>query len=175
MEADPSRFREPDEVPWLDPVLVVCPRCAARASVTATGFRSARLLCPVCTLTRDWSDDRLHVLVEGRPVVLQRDHYGWLNPSTGEYQKDYEKAEGQDSRFGTPLWLQRQCCGGHLLWANNEAHLDYLTSYVRATLRERPAGPSKLSWYLPAWMKHAKHREEVLRTLGRLRHSLNDG
>ena len=35
-------------------------------------------------------------------------------------------------------------------------------SYIGADLRERSLG---LSWKLPAWMKHAKHRDEVLRSL----------
>lgn len=60
------------------------------------------------------------------------------------------------------------------MWANNEEHLDYLESYVGAPLRERPDGPSGLSWYLPAWMKAAKHRNEVLRSLARLRASLDE-
>ncbi len=105
----------------------------------------ARLLCPTCTLTRKWSSKRHRAVL------------------------------GEDARFGVPLWLRAECCGGHLLWANNEAHLDYLESYVGATLRERPEGPSGLSWYLPAWMKHAKHRHEVLRALARLGASLHTG
>jgi hypothetical protein len=40
-------------------------------------------------------------------------------------------------------------------------------------LRERPDGPSGLSWYLPTWLKQAKHRDEVLRALGRLRAPLD--
>jgi hypothetical protein len=31
-----------------------------------------------------------------------------------------------------------------------------------------------LAWYLPAWMKEAKHREEVLAKLARLRASLDE-
>ena len=107
--------------------------------------------------------------------MLHRDRGYWRDPANGRYLKDdeYEFVEAQDSRFGVPLWLRAECCGGQLLWANNEAHLDYLESYVGATLRERPDGPSGLSWYLPAWMKQAKHRDEVLRALGRLRASLD--
>ena len=172
----PTRFREPYDLPWRDPVFVVCPRCGSRATARETGRCAARLLCPSCTLAREWSGDRLHVLVAGRPVVLRRDHGYWQHPDTGQYLKDdeYELAEGQDGRFGVPLWLRTECCGGHLLWANNDAHLGYLEAYVGATLRERPDGPSGLSWYLPAWMKQAKHRDEVLHALGRLRTSLDE-
>lgn len=144
MEADPSRFREPDELRWLDPVFVVCPRCSKRATARGTKWE-ARLVCPACALTRTHSS------------------------------KQWREVQGEDTRFGLPLWLRADCCGGHLLWANNEAHLDYLESYLGAMLRERPEGPSGLSWYLPAWMKHAKHREEVLRTIARMRASLGEG
>jgi hypothetical protein len=172
----PTRFREPEELAWRDPVVVVCPRCDGRATAKETGRSTARLLCPSCTLAREWPGDRLHVVVGGRPAVLRRDHGYWQSPDTGRYLKDdeYELAEGQDSRFGVPLWLRTECCGGHLLWANNEAHLGYLESYVGAILRECLDGPSGLSWYLPAWMKEAKHRDEVLRSLTRLRASLDD-
>ncbi len=34
------------------------------------------------------------------------------------------------------LWLQVSCCG-HILWALNEEHLDYLENHVRVMLRER--------------------------------------
>ncbi len=112
------------------------------------------------------------MLVEGKPVVLVMDHGAWMDPRTGRYVRHFEEPEAQDSRFGVPLWLRTECCGGHLLWATNDAHLDYLASYVGATLRERPAPPSRLAWRLPAWMKQAKHREEVLHAIERLRATL---
>jgi hypothetical protein len=80
----------------------------------------------------------------------------------------------EDPRFGVPLWLRTDCCGGHLLWATNEEHLRYLEAYVGASLRERPADARPLSRYLPSWIKHAKNRDEVLRSLARLRESLVD-
>ncbi len=43
------------------------------------------------------------------------------------------------------------------------------------TLRERPEGPANLAWSLPTWMKTAKHRDEVLAALARMRASLVDG
>lgn len=77
--------------------------------------------------------------------------------------------DGLDSRLGLPLWLTISCCGGQMLWAHNEQHLNYLEQYIGAELRERPPPPSRLAWALPAWMKEAKHRQEVLRSLQRLR------
>lgn len=130
------------------------------------------MVCPQCTLTR--AQTGLHVRVGGRPVVLRLEHGAWLDPKTKKYPQDFKEPEGEDPRFGVRLWLQSQCCGGHLLWANNLAHLDYLQAYVGATLRERPKGHARLSWYLPAWMKQAKHREAVLQTLVHLRATLPD-
>lgn len=75
------------------------------------------------------------------------------------------------------LWLRAECCGGRVLWAANEEHLRYLEDYVGAELRERSAELWKsagLSWRLPTWMKEAKHRDEVVHHLGRLRASLSD-
>ena len=61
------------------------------------------------------------------------------------------------------------------LWAFNRRHLELLESYVEAKLRERHededqgwANTSLVS-RLPAWMKSAKNREEVLKGLARLR------
>jgi hypothetical protein len=78
-----------------------------------------------------------------------------------------------DPYFRQPLWLRADCCGGQTLWAFNERHLDILESYVSARLRERGeyVGMTMLA-RLPAWLKSAKHRTEILRTIGRLRASL---
>jgi hypothetical protein len=140
------RFREPDDgLAWLDPVLVACPRCGRRATVRGgreevSGRWTARLACVHCVLARTWSGDQ--------PADLPRD--------------------GRESRFDVPLWLRTECCGGHLLWATNEVHLEYLRSYVGARLRDRPPPPSGLAWRLPGWMKEAGHRDDVLRGLARL-------
>jgi hypothetical protein len=82
-----------------------------------------------------------------------------------------------DSFFGLPLWLQVPCCG-ETLWAYNAAHLDFLAEHVGATLRERTRHPEhgwhnrSLASRLPTWMKAARHRDEVLKGLERLRAKL---
>ena len=80
------------------------------------------------------------------------------------------------------LWLRTTCCGGELLGAATEEHLAYLEDYLAASLRERPEAVISpmgrrwvgkgLSWQLPDWMKAAKHRDEVLAALARLRATL---
>jgi len=71
------------------------------------------------------------------------------------------------------LWLQTETRHGEI-WAYNLEHLDLLRRFVAASLRERAP------WYdtgqkmtyvarLPAWIKSAKNRDEVLRAIDRLR------
>ncbi|GGJ40580.1 hypothetical protein GCM10010121_059540 [Streptomyces brasiliensis] len=67
-----------------------------------------------------------------------------------------------------------------MVWAYNLEHLDLIRRFVAASLRERDP------WYehgrkmtcvarLPAWIKRAKNRDEVLRVVDRLRASLVAG
>jgi hypothetical protein len=71
------------------------------------------------------------------------------------------------------LWLRTGTRHGEL-WAYNLQHLDLIRRFVAADLRERAP------WYdtgqkmtlvarLPAWIKSAKNRYEVLRAVDRLR------
>ncbi|MDG4825555.1 hypothetical protein O7635_27215 [Asanoa sp. WMMD1127] len=80
-----------------------------------------------------------------------------------------------DPFFRRPLWLRAECCGGHTLWAFNRAHLDLLAEFVGAGLRERARSPHRMTMVarLPAWLKAAKHRDEVMRVLTRLRTTLD--
>jgi hypothetical protein len=79
-----------------------------------------------------------------------------------------------------PLWLRTPCCGEEL-WAFNADHLAFLERYVAADLRENPAPGAPLprgirnatlASRLPAWMKRARNRDDVLRGLARLRAAL---
>ncbi|MFF6772022.1 hypothetical protein ACFY8W_00460 [Streptomyces sp. NPDC012637] len=72
--------------------------------------------------------------------------------------------------FQRPLWLQARCAG-HILWAYNEEHVDELSAYVGARLRERGGWQSTMSMIprLPAWMKRSDNRAEVLAGLETLR------
>ncbi|WP_207620948.1 hypothetical protein [Streptosporangium minutum] len=80
-----------------------------------------------------------------------------------------------DPFFQKPVWLQASCCG-HVLWAYDVRHLNLLEAYVAAKLRERgdltAGAPASLVERLPTWLKTAKNRAEVLRTIGRLRLTL---
>jgi hypothetical protein len=83
----------------------------------------------------------------------------------------------RDPYFDLPLLLQTGCCGGKLLWAYNLDHLAFLEAFVAARLRERSDavragdGYRRMSMVtkLPAWLKSAKHRDEILTRIVRLR------
>lgn len=78
-----------------------------------------------------------------------------------------------DWYFGLPLWLQTPC-RGNILWAFNEEHLDFLERYVTATQRIKfnakgqPRNGTMAS-RLPLWMKSAKNRDEVIKSIARLK------
>lgn len=147
-----KRFRD-DQVTlghFADEFLVVCPRCGAcatvrpRPGVGETPFAPRRLLCPACALSQDMT-------VRGYTTWLDRDWY-----------------------FGCALWLTIRCAGG-TLYAFNWRHLTWLEHYVRATLRERRPHPQwgwsshSLSSCLPAWIKSAKNRRDVLHAIEKLK------
>lgn len=131
--------------------LVRCPRCERCATVTAPPehlFGPVRLLCVACGLVKDQGAAQLAI------------------------------GEASDWYFGLPLWLQAPC-RGHILWAYNPRHLHFLMDYVRAGLRQDTPGKGSrrnatLASRLPAWITCAKHRDEVLRGLGRLQQLLDN-
>ncbi|TDD00626.1 hypothetical protein E1292_28190 [Nonomuraea deserti] len=176
MEAEPGggrRFRDPGVRLWhfAREILVRCPRCDARALVAvhpghrdghtyAVGWLTAphRLTCPACGHVAAWTPQRWRVGA-GDAYFTPR---GVLAvPAFGGADDPY---------FGLPLWLRRSCCG-RVLWAYNAAHLELLEAYAAATLRERPrpAGSQSMLERLPAWMKSAGNRAEVLAAIRALR------
>jgi hypothetical protein len=61
-----------------------------------------------------------------------------------------------------------------VLWAYNAEHLNVLEAYVSAHLRDRGNKMTDMTMLesLPKWVKDAKHRDEVLRAISRLRASM---
>lgn len=175
-----TRFQEPaGGVAWRWPVLVRCPRCDARATVAEGRGRTIRLICPTCAFGQVWLGRALLVERRDGDVALltrSRVSNSWLDPKTGRaYHDRLAWPTGHSEHFGAELWLARVCCGGRLLWARNAEHLEYLYSYVAGELRESPPGAAykPLSSKLPTWLKQAKHRDEVLRHLDRMRRALD--
>ncbi|MGW0828128.1 hypothetical protein [Streptomyces sp. NPDC002845] len=157
MSAPPARFRDSHatEYDFVGSALVRCPRCERIAHVRrhpdADGnklFTPRRLVCRACGLARSWAGKS--VMFSGSSYVPARDPY-----------------------FRLPLWLQTETRHGWV-WAYNLEQLEYLRRFVAASLRERPpghlVGPTMTYVArLPAWIKSAKNRDEVLRAIDRIR------
>jgi len=156
----PGRFHDPGDrlEVFLDEVLVRCPRCAGFARVTLAPdvdgsprphwLADRRLVCPACALVRNWPAAGAR-----RQIVTGTDVDPW---------------------FREPLWL-RTDAAGHVLWAYNLRHLTLLESYVGATQRTKDRTPGTIHTLLnrlPTWMKEARHRDDLLAALARLRRSI---
>ncbi len=153
------RFRDTGQTLWnfRDEILVRCPACDRCAKVVAA--------------ERD-EDQPVRVHARRR-VVCQ--HCGYANDG-GNILSSIRMQDAHDPHYQQPLWLQMSCCG-ETLWAYNEKHLDFLESYVTAKLREtapdNTVRNSTLASRLPAWIKSAKNRDDILRCIGRLRDKLS--
>ena len=148
-------------------ILVRCPSCDQQASVVpdpnsavdkSHSWLRRRLICRGCGRTEVWEAPLIHASAMGGTL------------SAGRILPDFSGPN--DPYFGLPLWLSAACCG-EVLWAYNAEHLDRLEEYVSARLRERGPVPGSMSMLerLPKWIKEAKHRDEVVRTIRRLRTS----
>ena len=73
-----------------------------------------------------------------------------------------------EPHLGLPLLLSVSTRHG-TVWAYNERHLRELRSFVGAKLRlSRGAGNASMFSRLPAWMKSAKNRDDMLKALAKL-------
>ncbi len=71
-------------------------------------------------------------------------------------------------------WLRTPCCG-HVLWATCPQGLELLAAFVASPLRERLRHnwpDRELLAGLPRWLIVARHRDEVLRAIDRLKRML---
>ena len=155
-----QRFRDRCEHihQFMEEILVVCPKCRRRAVVQRKDpermdlFAPRQLTCQNCGMTKHWQKQ-------------------------GIFGSGPDAAE--DDYFHLPLWLQSRCCG-HVLWAYNARHLQFLRDYVGSNLRERCRSPelgwsnSSLASRLPRWKQVAKNRDSILRTIKKLEARLRD-
>ena len=149
--ADTGRTRLNDF--WAE-ALVVCPRCSGPAwsrrldPANTEWTAPRRLVCARCAYAAEW-----------------------------EKKTGAVAAPGLDPYFRRPVWLSTPCCG-EVLWAYNPAHLDFLATFAGARIRERRRDPvegwsnAAIASRLPAWLKAAKNRAEILKGVERLRRRL---
>lgn len=141
-----------------DHFLVVCPRCCAQATVRSVVIeektRQNSLICENCGYAKRQEQSVFGSYVFNQdPVVFNENEIGIGAPV--------------DWYFHLPLWLQTECIG-HMLWAYNLDHLNYLTEYVEAEVHERRRDEygwrnSSLASRLPKWIKKSKNRNAVLK------------
>jgi hypothetical protein len=170
--AAPRRFQDQQVTVWdfTDEILVRCPRCQGCARIVARPGTRDRVTT--------WTPRRLVCgcgYVADHPPRAVASGPGHRSP----------QGEVADPYMGLPLWLQATCCTNQVLWAYNLRHLDFLAEFVAAKIRERSPQPRPPQWgspplwhqrmtmvaKLPTWLKSAKHRGEILRTIARLRQS----
>lgn len=143
-------------------IWVKCPRCDRPVlSRCLDQYLTWRIACSHCSYTKT-----------ATRLATQKPMPWWK----GNWWTEHRKYNGAiDPIFGLPLWLQVPCCG-EVLWAYNEAHLDFLEAYVSATLRERQGKKGYhhgIAIRLPRWMKLAHHRTPVLKGIQHLRETLH--
>jgi hypothetical protein len=168
-----KRFLDTGQDPYDGTLFLVrCSRCGRCATVTPRDLAQQgiwaprRFACHHCGHARDWPPPPLE-------DVFLRDGEWCVRPR--HRMPGITIGSPRDWYFDLPLWLQAPCCG-QVLWAYHAWHLTYLEEYIGATLRERrPEVYRSLAARLPSWMKTAKHRDEVLQALARLRARLLEG
>ncbi|BCJ47086.1 hypothetical protein GCM10010168_83070 [Actinoplanes ianthinogenes] len=169
MDNPAARFRDPTWEYTLvalagQPIDVVCPRCAARARVITPPGAGAPLVAGVdaqVILDAAAAADRLRRLVCSACGYTRTASPPTSSPSRGG---------PVDPFFRQPLFLTTRVRGHHL-WAYHRPHLDLLTRFIAAGLRERgPGGGCVMSLLerLPPWMKSARNRDDLLAALADL-------
>lgn len=129
-----------------DRVDVECPACSKKANATADHEKKeARLNCMHCGYSEISSTE-----------VELLGMYGQLNVAAKEY-------------FDTALWYTAPF-KNEVFIAYNREHLDYLESYISATLREhKDRTHFTLLEKLPRFYHEAKNREALLKVIVRLK------
>ena len=193
------RFRDQGEYlrEFMNDIRVRCPNCSTDALVRSESarWRSRRTFsCLHCAHSLGESDSRWFGPLRG----IARRRCGrcgrWLEKRLQSHKRGRSKLElecpgcsalslatcdwhrendgTRDPHFGLPLWLQTRCCG-HTLWALNQPHLTFLRGFVSAQVRERVSNRNaSLVSRLPKWLKLARNRESVLKSLTSLENRL---
>lgn len=155
---------------FIGDVLVKCPRCAQRAVVQTPGYpqhdweryeNEVRFSCFHCGKAirlNTIPKQTIFVNAKGQPVQARVLH--------GENSRT-------DPFFRFDLWLVRRCLDD-VIWAYNEAHLQFLEEFIAAPLRRRPPQAKyqynhSIGSRLPRWMTSAKNRQQVLRAIRELK------
>jgi hypothetical protein len=167
---------------------VECPKCRKEALVT-----QEQLTCKHCMFSEQAADlirykqtvkrncDNCGKLIEvtigdqkekNPEIIVPCPHCGIERTylaKTEEYRITYvRQGRASDPVFNLPLWFQADV-RGNLFWAFNREHLSEIKAYVGSKLRERRTAEfATMVERLPNFIKHAKHRETLLKVIERL-------
>ncbi len=142
------RFRDTQETlyDFTEEYLVVCPQCHFCARIRSIDSAAIEALAPrrVTCLSCSYTKDW-----RGETISI---------------------GSAADAYFGLPLWLQIEV-GDRQFWAHSLRHLQFIKTFVQATIRERNIGHFQ-GWRnqsaisrLPEWIKLAKNRKRVLKAI----------
>ena len=95
---------------------------------------------------------------------------GTNNIFDGLWVPFFEAGEARDPNFGACLYLAEETAKGQL-WAYNRAHAEALLDFISAKLREGRVGndgAKTMVTMLPSWMKSAKNRTLIEKTLNKM-------
>ena len=126
-----------------------CDNCGKAIEKTVVGLKmpqpQIKAACPHCGSTRNYE------------------------PKTEKYIEQYTSDTSiTDPVFNLPLRLQTNV-KGNVLWAYNKDHLQDIRDYVASGLRERQESSfSTMVEKLPGFIKSAKNREAVLKSIDKL-------
>lgn len=135
--------------------------------IHATGRRA----CGRCGAK--WVQARARRIGGGRhhPATLPAEcpRCGHAQPVAVRWYPHHDAAEGVEPLLGLALVLREAVGAGREVWAFNHAHLQALKAYVGARLRERACDHQRSYFMrLPAWIKSAKQRDDVLAAIARI-------
>jgi len=198
MENKGHRYAGPATVrqSYMTEFVVACPKCRKDALVTTnSGYvpSAGKLTCSNC-MHSERSEDliRYNMIVKrncdncgksinveipnlkepSQQVTIPCSHCGitrTFEPRNEPTRLVYKSiGAATDPVFNLPLWFQAEIKGNHF-WAYNRRHLQDIRSYVQAKLRERQSeGYTTMVERLPQFIKEAKNREAILKTIEQL-------
>jgi len=177
-----------------DNILVHCPKCDKRASITKLTkdlFGDIELKCSNCHFyqknrikTYDQEikffcsncAEKVNIYREG--IKVKKEYVKVKCPkckTTESHKPRYieqdwiYKSDGVGDPFlNLPLWLSTKI-SNNIFWAYNHDHLNYLKEYIQAKLRTRHDGMyTSMVEKLPSWMKSEKNRIEIIKRIEKL-------
>jgi ssDNA-binding Zn-finger/Zn-ribbon topoisomerase 1 len=180
---------------YMNEFVVICPKCNKDALIKAKPLYldSGKLQCRNCLYSEKTENlIRYKVIAKrncdscGKPIekiipvsnekvedlAVTCDNCGQtrnMKPKNEEIRLYFNDiGQATDPLFNLPLWFQADV-KGEVFWAYNREHLLEIRNYVEAKLRERQTTThTTMVERLPGFIKSAKNRAQVLKTINNL-------